>query len=74
MAFLLAMSFASTQTSLMYLMRVTTCQQHTGRRKVGHDLCDVPVVDSQTAQHLAVMSIFILISSEQLTPCPPLRQ
>lgn len=68
-ALISAASFAFTQTSLIYAFRVMTCDDYFSTRLGGRDMgglgemrllakdrCSIPVVESRTAQAIAIMS------------------
>ncbi|WWC59317.1 uncharacterized protein I303_101868 [Kwoniella dejecticola CBS 10117] len=56
---LLSMTFAFTQTTLVYAFRVMTCEEyyktHTWDGQ-GKDRCNVPYVEAKTARQIAIMS------------------
>ncbi|WWC67886.1 uncharacterized protein I206_101804 [Kwoniella pini CBS 10737] len=56
---LLSMTFAFTQTTLIYAFRVMTCEEyhktHTWNGN-GKDKCNIPYVEAKTARQIAIMS------------------
>lgn len=68
-SFLLSMTFAFTQTSLIYAFRTMTCDEwyktHPFPGQVG-DICATPAIDARTAKSVALMSSVTTTCSEWL--------
>lgn len=79
-SFLLSMTFAFTQTSLIYSFRTMTCDEYYKTHASpemdllgGHgngDRCAVPAIESSTARSIALMSSTTTASSESVQPTP----
>lgn len=69
-ASLTSLSFAITQTTLIYAFRVMTCDEYhlTHKWRGTGDRCALPAIDAQTARSIALMSSFTVFCCELTSP------